>query len=141
MVGWRVEKINMIKTLFFALWEQPQTVLGAVLLLVRWALGQVERIERDRGRLFVQSPGGAVSLGLFVFYRAGRGIRDHEYGHTFQSRWFGPLYLLLVGIPSVSRVLYSVAYHRFTGCYWNGYFDGWPEKQADRLGGVDRRHR
>ena len=27
-------------------------------------------------------------------------MRDHEYGHTFQSALLGPLYLLAVGLPS-----------------------------------------
>jgi hypothetical protein len=120
------------------LWEEPQSILGALLLLVRWTFGWVERIDWANGRLFIQSRGGGVSLGLFVFYFRGSGVREHEYGHTFQSRWLGPLYLILVGIPSVSRVIYGWAYHRFTGEYWMGYFDGWPEKQADRLGGVTR---
>ena len=64
--------------------------------------------------------------------------RDHEIGHTFQSGWLGPLYLVLVGVPSVARGVYAVAYREWTGRRWRGYFDGWPERQADRLGGVDR---
>jgi hypothetical protein len=65
--------------------------------------------------------------------------RAHEHGHTFQSRLFGPLYLPLVGVPSVSRVLYAIAYRELTGRRWQGYFDGYPEDWADELGGVDRR--
>src|SRR5262249_33841032 len=97
-------------------------------------------------RVFAQARGGSVSLGLFVFYneRESRwfyprsGTRGHEYGHTFQSRWLGPLYLPLVGTASVLRLLYALAYGEATGRRWRGYFDGWPENQADRLGGVDR---
>ena len=125
-------------TIWTLLWEEPQSLLGALLLAIRWLFGNVVGIEWDRRRLFVESHGGCVSLGLFVFFNCGRTVRDHEYGHTFQSRWFGPLYLLVVGIPSVSRVFYGRLYHKWTGRYWNGYFDGWPEKQADRLGGVQR---
>jgi|ERR1051326_6652195 hypothetical protein len=120
------------------LWEQPQTLLGAIVLFFHWLCRLVERVDFTDGRIFIQSHGRAVSLGLFVFYYAASGVREHEYGHTFQSRWFGPLYLLLVGVPSVARVFYSRLYRRFTGEYWMGYFDGWPEKQADRLGGVRR---
>ena len=88
-----------------------------------------------------------IILGVFVFYHDGHGtrwsfpgpsLREHEYGHTFQSRWFGPLYLLLVGVPSLGRGIYRVLYRELTGRRWRGYFDGWPEAQADRLGGVDR---
>ncbi len=127
-------------TLWTLIWEQPQTLLGALLLLSRKAFRLVERIDKSNGRVFVQSRGGGVSLGLFVFYYDAWGVREHEFGHTFQSRRLGPLYLLLVGIPSVSRVVYAWLYRSFSGRYWNHYFDGWPEKQADRLGGVDRKN-
>jgi hypothetical protein len=135
----------VLLVLWSILWEQPQTALGALALLVRWTFGLVERIESSNGRLFIQSRGG-ISLGVFVFHdgRESRwfypnsGIREHEFGHTYQSRWLGPLYLVLVGLPSVSRGIYAIAYRELTGRRWRGYFDGWPEKQADRLGGVDR---
>jgi hypothetical protein len=129
-----------------AIWEQPQSALGGALLVASWALGLVEKIERRDGRWLVATRGGAVSLGLFVFHNArenrwffeGSGILEHEYGHSFQSRWLGPLYLPLVGIPSSARVLYAVLYRELVGRRWRGYFDGWPERQADRAGGVDR---
>jgi hypothetical protein len=127
-----------MKIAWTLLWEEPQSALGALLLLFRWLVGHVEAVEWANGRVFVLCRGNGVSLGLFVFYFRGPDVREHEYGHTFQSRRMGPLYLLLVGIPSVSRVIYGKLYHKFTGEYWMGYFDGWPEKQADRLGGVRR---
>jgi hypothetical protein len=88
----------------------------------------------------------AVSLGLFVFFTnednpyvpVGRENRDHEYGHSLQSRLLGPLYLPIVGIPSELRVLYAFAHRHATGRRWAGYYDGFPEDWADRLGGVDK---
>ena len=50
---------------------------------------------------------GGVSLGLFIFVsdREENGFSDkasvHEFGHTIQSLILGPLYLVLVGLPSV----------------------------------------
>lgn len=49
---------------------------------------------------------GGVSLGLFIFVNNSKSedwksdAIIHEYGHTFQSLFLGPLYLLVVGIPS-----------------------------------------
>jgi len=87
-----------------------------------------------------------VSLGVFIFvpaseihYQSER-IRKHESGHCPQSAGLGPLYLLVAGIPSVARVLYSrwmVKRKRWTEVYaekW--YVSGYPERWADRLGGV-----
>src|SRR5262249_28015514 len=136
---------GMYRFFWSVLWEQPQTALGGVLLLLRWAFRLVGHVEVRAGRIFAQTRGG-ISLGLFVFYDGresrwfypGSGTREHEYGHTFQSRWFGPLYLLVVGVPSLCRGLYAIGYRELTRRRWRGYFDGWPEKQADRLGKVDR---
>ncbi len=58
--------------------------------------------------------GSSVSLGLFIFVSANpyyRGIPTkeetasrllvHEYGHTIQSLILGPLYLIVMGLPSI----------------------------------------
>jgi hypothetical protein len=142
----RRQENDWLRVLAQAVWEQPQTAMGLAMLVFGRALGLVERIERRDGRALIRTRGGAVSLGHFVFYNErenrwfyeGSGVLEHEYGHSFQSRWLGPLYLPLVGIPSVARVLYAVAYREITGRRWRGYFEGWPERQADRLGGVQR---
>jgi hypothetical protein len=48
---------------------------------------------------------GAVSLGQFIFifsrYNDVGFIERHEYGHTIQSHLLGPLYLLVIGLPSI----------------------------------------
>jgi hypothetical protein len=104
-------------------------------------------MQRVDGRFLIELKGdGAVSLGIFVFHTkhdsaivpVGLENRDHEWGHSVQSRTFGPLYLLIVGVPSALRVFYAAMYRFFKGRRWGGYYDGWPENAADRLGGVDR---
>lgn len=129
------------------LWEQPQTALGALNLGVQTLARNVAALSWTRGRVMVRLRGdGAVSLGLFVFYSdrdnavipVGAENIDHERGHAVQSRRLGPLYLPLVGVPSVLRVGYAVAHKLATGRRWGGYYEGWPERQADVLGGVDR---
>ena len=130
-------------------WELPQNVLGLALYGAERAFGTLQSVEHEHGRVFVRSRLSAVSLGHFVFWTTGenrwflhdRHTRAHEYGHTFQSRILGPLYLPLVGVPSVLRVLYAIAHRELTGERWLGYFDGYPERWADELGGVDRRPR
>jgi hypothetical protein len=128
------------------IWELPQNVLGALNLALQRGLGNVRSIRRERGRCLIELSGdGAVSLGWFVFYSTsdskyvpvGPENVNHEYGHSVQSRWLGPLYLPLVGVPSTMRVLYAIAYRTITGRRWGGYYNGWPERQADRLGRVD----
>ena len=111
------------------------------------ARGNVGRVAFERERLMIELTSiGAVSLGLFVFHTSrdnpyvpvGRENRDHEYGHSLQSRMLGPLYLAIVGVSSEARVAYAFAHRRFTGRRWERYYDGFPERWADLLGGVDR---
>jgi hypothetical protein len=69
---------------------------------------------------------------------AGEREGQHERGHAVQSRRLGPMYLPLVGLASVTRVGFAAAHKALTGRRWAGYYDGWPEREADLLGGVDR---
>ena len=125
------------------LWEAPQNALGAVYYGVLRIAGVAERATCENGRLFIRTSSVGISLGHFVFYfdaptrySFGTLCKEHEFGHTFQSRWLGPLYLLAVGVPSSMRAIYAFAHREITGKRWRNYFDGYPERWADRLGGI-----
>jgi capsid portal protein len=83
-----------------------------------------------------------VSLGNFILlYKAEDTNNEickisvhHEYGHQIQSRYFGFLYLILVGIPSLYNFIYAKKYNKDDKWYYNRY----PEKWADKLGGANR---
>ena len=47
---------------------------------------------------------GAITLGNYVFVGLNSEYRltvKHELGHTIQSKILGPLYLIVIGIPSI----------------------------------------
>ncbi len=127
-------------------WESPQTALGLAVLATEALRDRIVKIETEAGRLVVQSKGTGISLGYVVFWSLERNRwheldernRAHELGHTVQSRWLGPLYLPVVGVPSISRAIFALVYREMTGREWTRYYDGYPENWADRLGGVDR---
>lgn len=114
----------------------PQTLLGLALLV------RFRKCPRFyyRGAVVVVHDGafGGVSLGVFVFVNGSRGeewrraATVHEYGHTLQSLLLGPLYLLIIGIPSA---VWCNA-PRFNEMRANGasYFDFYPEKWAEAWG-------
>jgi hypothetical protein len=59
--------------------------------------------------------------------------KRHEYGHTLQSFILGPLYLFIVGAPSllfniISRINKNFAYN---------YHKRFPENWANKLGGIE----
>lgn len=130
-------------------WEAPQSLLGAGLGGLLLAVGRVQQVEIVSGRVVFRTRDLGISLGHFCFYGEEGSryfppdplMRQHELGHTFQSRWLGPLYLPLVGVPSVARAAYALMYREWSGHTWSGYFSGWPEDSADRLGGIPRAQR
>ena len=107
-------------------WGLPQNVFGALVTLYR----PVKSISNRFG----------FSLGSFIFMPEGwsegtrRRLVVHEYGHTVQSLMLGPLYLLVVALPSV---IWSKRYFRTGSKYLTrgiAYTDRFPENEADRLG-------
>jgi hypothetical protein len=127
-------------------WEAPQTALGLAMLGVEAARKRIVNVEIEKGRLVVESKGTGISLGHVVFWSRENSRwhdldlrnRAHELGHTKQSRVLGWAYLPVVGLPSISRAAYALLYREATGRQWTRYYEGYPEKWADRLGGVVR---
>lgn len=88
-------------TVLQILWGFPQTLLGfAVFLRLRKATHY-----RYHGAVVTEwKKRTGMSLGLFLFVPEGDYGKDflvHEYGHTIQSLLLGPLYLVVIGVPSV----------------------------------------
>lgn len=77
---------------------------------------------------------GSVTLGPYIFLspKATDTTVRHEWGHTRQSLILGPLYLIVIGIPSIIWT----ATHR-TIAPNTDYFDFFTEKWANKLGDVD----
>jgi len=130
--------------LFLSFWELPQNLLGLVVFIVMKLKTQIVNVLPETHRLFIETKHTGVSLGWFIFWAPScnryphliNDCRMHEYGHARQSSMLGPLYLIIIGIPSLTRVVYSRWYRRKFGHKWNNYFRGFPENQADKLGGV-----
>ncbi len=128
----------------YIVWEFPQNLLGLLCMIWLALSKSIECVSFEKRRIFMKVRGFAVSLGIFIFWSSvdnkhipiSKQNKLHEYGHSIQSRMLGPLYLLVVGLPSILRVIYGCIYHRRRGEKWQAYYDGYPEKWADRLGNV-----
>ena len=85
-------------------------------------------------------PGG-ISLGLFVIlkeemYKKNQdNCIEHEFGHTIQSKILGPLYLIIIGIPSI---LWNAFYKIDKTRPYKNYFDFYTERWADKLMNIRR---
>lgn len=112
------------------LWQLPQHLCALVCLnrpfdVVDEPLRHYER----RGRRL----GGAVSLGEYIFTDAGAPVDvvRHEYGHVIQSRMLGPLYLLVIGLPSI---IHAGLHNGVCGDkpYSHFYTERWADRLAER---------
>lgn len=113
-------------------WCLPQTLVGLFwYIMVKHLLDKYSRdIGMWRGvRVTVyRQLNGGVSLGPFLFYddtRGEHGVLLHEYGHYLQSLLLGPLYLPLIGLPSIcwasikkAGYFPAVPYHAFPTEWW-----------------------
>lgn len=133
--------MNTLKEIILYIWQLPQNLVGLFLLF--WY--KREKVyHRLNGRTFyytTEMPSG-ISLGNYIIMnRQDRedGMR-HEYGHTISSRRWGPLYLIVIGLPSLLGNIYDRIFHKnwkySDSCEW--YYNQPWEKWADRNGGVDR---
>ena len=108
-----------MRTVLYRIWQCTwgflQTLLGLVVFLIHYK----DRHFSYHGAIItVWEPKSSVSLGMFVFVTAepyfvkkyegqmsaeelSNRLLVHEYGHTIQSLILGPLYLIVIGIPSV----------------------------------------
>ena len=93
----------MVEFLKF-IWQLPQNIAALTYYLYLRFNGYVLDIYDYGGiAVIVKSTLGSVTLGanVFVSYRASEETRKHELGHTKQSVMLGPLYLIVIGIPSI----------------------------------------
>lgn len=136
----------MLKEILLWIWQMPQNIIGFILSRTGVKFPDTDGTAFYYRKHFFRS---AVSLGDYiivdvcylgkrksVMYRTVR----HEHGHQLQSKMLGPLYLLVIGIPSlcgniIDRVFHS-SWSRERRNRWY-YSQPW-EKWADELGEVDR---
>ena len=127
-------------------WGILQTFLGFIVFLINI---KNKHYFYNGAIVTVREAPSSVSLGMFVFVTSNsmkdkrienkipdEELRDrlmvHEYGHTIQSLIFGPLYLIVMGIPSTLwGFLPSCQKRREKGV---SYFSFFTEKFAKYLG-------
>lgn len=119
-----------MKQVLLYIWQLPQNLLGLLFLLFirgeeRHKLGDITFYYKDGFT-------GGISLGNYIIIgsKCQKSVK-HEYGHCIQSRWLGPLYLLVVGLPSILHAWLCDCEKR-----GHSYYDFWCEKWANKLGGV-----
>lgn len=120
---------DILIQILLIIYQLPQCIVGLVMLPF---LGKLEFVRYEnycwifKGEKML----GGISLGCFIFlskYSSKETTILHELGHVKQSHVLGPLYLIVIGLPSILNAMFG-----FTDCY----YDFFPEKNANDLMGL-----
>lgn len=85
--------------------------------------------------------GFGLSLGMYIIRtQNAEAVMFHEFGHSIQNIFFGPLFPFLVAIPSAIRFWYRRSQTAQGIKLETGYYDIWFERQATNLGEIALNH-
>lgn len=122
------------KSVLKYIWQLPQNIIALIYLSYLIVENQIPAITKYKGiKVYTKYSSGSVTLGNYIFVspRATENTIKHEYGHTRQSLYLGPLYLIIIGIPSIlwAMIHKTIAPDKLY-CWF--YTEAW----ADKLGNV-----
>jgi len=116
-------------------WGAAQNTLGGIVYL---ALSASNPTGEFYGAKVVEVPTsgfGGLTLGKYIMVGKGSlnstNLLTHEYGHTVQSLYLGPLYLVVIGLPSLTWAQFGGDYRRANGVgYYSFYTESWANDLA-----------
>jgi len=127
--------MSIIKSIILIIWQLPQEIIGGLLyiLMPKMAVQKVQGVIVS----YCYWMKGGVTIGNFIFIgdiyykeiyaKYKKRIIKHEFGHTIQSKILGPLYLFIIGIPSIIHA----AFHK-EGDYYHFYTEKWANNLSDK---------
>lgn len=126
--------MKKFKQIILWIWQFPQNLVGLLLLLI--LQGETKHKLKTIRFYYLKTFPGGITLGEYIIV----GIKQnlvvrHEFGHVLQSRYLGPLYLIVIGLASIIHA----GFNNIIGCcekHDEGYYHFWTEKWANKLGNV-----
>lgn len=126
--------MKRIKSVLKYIWQLPQNIIALIYLSYLIVENQIPAIIKYKGiKVYTKYSSGSATLGNYIFIspRATENTIKHEYGHTRQSLYLGPLYLIIIGIPSI---LWAMIHKTIASDKLYSWF--YTETWADKLGNV-----
>lgn len=127
--------MKYIRNLILFIWQLPQHIVALIyfgyLVMMCKDLGVDSRYKQAIVIPCVMR--GAITLGNYVFVGLNSEYKEtvkHELGHTIQSKILGPLYLIIIGIPSIT---YCGLRRLFPSLRKKNCYDFYTEKWANNL--------
>lgn len=127
--------MKYIRNLILFIWQLPQHIVAIIyfgyLIMMCKDLGIDSRYKQATVIPCIMR--GAVTLGNYVFVGLNSEYKKtvkHELGHTIQSKILGPLYLIIIGIPSIT---YCGLRRLFPSLRKKNYYNFYTERWANNL--------
>ena len=126
--------MDTVKRILLWIWQFPQNIVALICILFIGRKNYRTEMIGCVKSIITKDIASGYSLGDYIFIKpwySGITVR-HEYGHCIQSRIFGPLYLIVIGLPSlIHNVLHW--WLKGLGVIWD-YYSFPIEHWADVLG-------
>lgn len=145
-------KNTVIDALFYIVqwtWGLPVNIVGGIAYLICTKILKRKHSKFGYANIvYLPWKSGGLSMGLFIFMKDREGVnnwtyntRIHEYGHTWQCLLLGPLYYIVIALPSVIwctffgkfREKHNISYYKL---YCEGWANNWGQK-ASKMEMVD----
>ncbi len=144
---------NTIKNILFYIvqwtWGLPVNIVGGIAYLICTKI--LKRSHSKFGYaniVYLPWNAGGLSMGLFIFMRDNHekkewtyNTRIHEYGHTWQCLLLGPLYYIVIALPSVIWCNFFAKYREKNNIsYYKLYCEAWANnwgQKASKMKMVD----
>lgn len=128
-------------------WGLPVNIVGGIVYLICTKI-----LKRPHSKfgfaniVYLPWNAGGLSMGLFIFVRDEKekkewlyNVRIHEYGHTWQCLLLGPLYYIVVAIPSVIWCNVFAGYRKKHNIsYYKLYCESWANSFGEKFTGLKR---
>ena len=130
--------IKYLASVLIYIWQLPQHIIGLIVLLYFYLNHCSYSSYRNSKVICSYKMRGGMTLGRYIFVSesADNLTIMHEYGHVLQSQYLGPLYLFVIGIPSLIHAWLNT----YIRCCWKegyyNYYHFYTEKWANKLAGL-----
>ena len=128
-------------------WGLPVNIVGGIAYLICTKILKHPHSKFGYANIvYLPWNAGGLSMGLFIFVRDEKkkeewlyNVRIHEYGHTWQCLLLGPLYYLVIAIPSVIWCNCFAKYREKNNVsYYKLYCESWANVWGEKGSGLKR---
>lgn len=142
MIMFKNRFVTIVVNFFLLIWQLPQLITALIGLIIFHNCTWYEnadagvRVLRVNKGSFLGNTCFSSGPVIFVSSLCGENTLRHETGHSKQSIIFGPLFHIIVSIPSI--ILFWI--RRLGNKSQKWYLSHWPENSAEALGHTKRQY-